>query len=126
MAAGVAKRRVVVTGLGVVSCCGIGTDAFFDGLSRAGDPRASAASPTSTRARYFEPKEARQTDRFAQFSVAAAAAWRSTTPGELGTDPLRTGVIFGTGVGGLETLQEQITRPRREGARGGSRRASSR
>ena len=51
---------------------------------------------------YFEPKEQRQTDRFAQFSVASAALALEDA-GELGTDPLRTGVIYGTGVGGLQT-----------------------
>src|SRR6202034_795766 len=107
MAAGVVQRRVVVTGIGVVSCCGIGADAFFEGLFHSlGDAprRVNDFDP----AKYFEPKEARQTDRFAQFSLASAQMALDDA-GELGTDPLRSGVIYATGVGGLETLQEQMT-----------------
>jgi 3-oxoacyl-[acyl-carrier-protein] synthase II len=58
--------------------------------------------------KYFEPKEARQTDRFAQFSLASAQMALDDA-GELGSNPLRSGVIYATGVGGLETLQEQMT-----------------
>jgi 3-oxoacyl-[acyl-carrier-protein] synthase II len=102
-----AGRRVVVTGIGVVSCCGIGADAFFDGLSRSLDdtPRRVNDFDPSV---YFEPKEARQTDRFAQFSLATAQMALDDA-GPLESEPLRSGVIFATGVGGLETLQEQMT-----------------
>ena len=99
-------RRVAVTGLGVVSCCGLGKDAFFDGLMAPppqGDRHVSDFDPAA----YFELKEARQTDRFAQLSLASAQMALEDA-GELGTDPVRSGVIFATGVGGLETLQEQI------------------
>ena len=106
MPLGAAGRRVAVTGLGVVSCCGIGKDAFFEGLSGPapiGDRHVTNFDPT----RYFEPKEQRQTDRFVQFSVASAEMALEDA-GALGTDPTRTGVIYATGVGGLETLQEQV------------------
>ncbi len=101
-----ARRRVVVTGVGVVSCCGQGRDAFFDGLlgpAPEGVRRVEDFDPTTV----LDPKEARQTDRFAQFSVAAARM-AIEDAGGIHSDPLRAGVIFGTGVGGLETLQEQI------------------
>ncbi len=100
------RRRVAVTGIGVVSCCGTGKDAFFDGLcapAPQGIRRVQDFDPTA----WFDPKVARQTDRFAQFSVAAAAM-AIEDAGGLHADPLRAGVIFGTGVGGLETLQEQL------------------
>ncbi|MCU1493736.1 MAG: Beta-ketoacyl synthase [Acidimicrobiaceae bacterium] len=107
MAPGVAKRRVVVTGLGVLSCCGSDKDTFFDGICGSapdGERRVQDFDPSL----YFEPKEARRTDRFAQLSVAAATLALEDA-GEVGADPERAGVIFGTGVGGLATLQEQIT-----------------
>ena len=100
------RRRVAVTGIGVVSCCGTGKDAFFDGLCAPAPQwirRVQDFDPTA----WFDPKVARQTDRFAQFSVAAAAM-AIEDAGGLHADPLRAGVIFGTGVGGLETLQEQL------------------
>jgi 3-oxoacyl-[acyl-carrier-protein] synthase II len=104
---GGATRRVVVTGIGVVSCCGIGPDPFFEGLAHSlGDAerRVTDFDPSV----YFDPKEARQTDRFAQFSVASAQMALDDA-GELDVDPMRAGVIFATGVGGLQTLQEQMT-----------------
>jgi 3-oxoacyl-[acyl-carrier-protein] synthase II len=53
------------------------------------------------------PKEARRNDRFTQFAVAAAdeAAAEAGLPD--GVDPRRIGVIMGTGVGGLTTLQRE-------------------
>jgi 3-oxoacyl-[acyl-carrier-protein] synthase II len=100
-------RRVVVTGLGVVACCGIGPDAFFEGLhgpAPKGERRVAGFDPSS----WFDPKAARRADRFAQFSVAAAQMALDDA-GDLGADPARAGVLLGTGVGGLETLQQQIT-----------------
>ncbi len=99
-------RRVAVTGLGVVACCGIGPDAFWEGLLRpapSGERRVEDFDPTA----WFGPKEARRVDRFAQFSVAAADMARADA-GDLSPDPDRAGVIFATGVGGLESLEEQI------------------
>lgn len=98
-------RRVAVTGVGVVACCGIGIDAFWDGLlgpAPDGERRVSGFDPTA----WFGPKEARRVDRFTQFSVAAAEMARDDA-GELSPDPDRAGVIFATGVGGLESLEEQ-------------------
>jgi 3-oxoacyl-(acyl-carrier-protein) synthase len=63
-------RRVAITGLGAVTCCGIGIDALWDGLlhpSVVGGP-VTDWDPE----RWFGPKEVRQVDRFAQFSIAAA------------------------------------------------------
>ncbi|MGP8065728.1 MAG: beta-ketoacyl-[acyl-carrier-protein] synthase family protein [Acidimicrobiales bacterium] len=95
-----------MTGLGVLASCGIGKDAFFAGLSgpaAVGPQSVGAFDPAG----WFDPKEARQTDRFAQLSVAAAALALDDA-GELGADPWRVGVIFGTGTGGLATIQEQM------------------
>jgi len=102
----VGGRRVVITGMGIVSCCGIGLDAFWDGLHRPapdGERRVADFDPTA----WFGPKEVRRVDRFAQFSVACADM-ALVDAGEIGVDPDRSGVIFATGVGGLATLQEQI------------------
>jgi 3-oxoacyl-[acyl-carrier-protein] synthase II len=100
------RHRVVVTGLGVIASCGIGKDAFFAGLSgpaAEGPQRVDEFDPSV----WFDAKEARQTDRFAQLSVAAAQLALDDA-GELLADPTRCGVIFGTGTGGLATIQEQI------------------
>jgi 3-oxoacyl-[acyl-carrier-protein] synthase II len=100
-------RRVAVTGMGALARCGTGTDAFWDGLFV--DP-----ADTSRAIDDFDPepwfdnvKESRRTDRFAQFALAVAQMALDQA-GEITVDPLRRGVIYGTGVGGLNTLEEQI------------------
>ena len=111
----VAGRRVAVTGLGVLACCGIGTDAFWDGLQRPA-PAGERRVPDFDPAAWFGPKEARRVDRFAQFSVATAAMALEDA-GDIGVDPDRAGVIYATGVGGLESLEEQIAVFLEKGAR---------
>ena len=98
-------RRVAVTGLGAVTCCGVGVDALWDGLLSpsvvGGEVRGFDA------AEWFGPKEVRQLDRFAQLSIAAADM-AVQSAGDLAIDPAKAGVIFATGVGGLESLAEQV------------------
>ncbi|MHB8593521.1 MAG: beta-ketoacyl-[acyl-carrier-protein] synthase family protein, partial [Acidimicrobiales bacterium] len=108
-------RRVAITGIGVIACCGIGPEAFWNGLLRPapeGERRVSGFDPSE----WLGPKEARRVDRFAQVSVAVADM-AITDAGDLGADPDRAGVIFGTGVGGLESLEEQIAVFLERGAR---------
>jgi 3-oxoacyl-[acyl-carrier-protein] synthase II len=101
-------RRVAVTGIGVVSAAGIGVEAFWDGLC--GPPpegvrRVEGFDPTE----YFDnPKEARRTDRFTQFAMAAAQEAFTSAGPSLHPDPDKAGVIVGTGVGGLETVETQV------------------
>lgn len=99
-------RRVVVTGAGVVAPCGIGRAAYWEGLLRTpaeGLRRVEDFDP----APYFDnPKEARRSDRFSQFALAAAA--EALEHSGLEADPTRVGVNIATGVGGLGTLEEQI------------------
>ncbi len=109
---GVQGRRVAVTGVGVVSSCGIGRDAFWAGLlgpAPEGKRRVTGLDATSV----YGPKEIRRVDRFTQFAAVAAEeaiadAGGLSGPGGLAPDPDRTGVLVGTGVGGLETLEAQI------------------
>jgi 3-oxoacyl-[acyl-carrier-protein] synthase II len=99
-------RRVAITGMGVIASCGIGLDAFWDGL-HAPAPEGVRRVPDFDPTAWFGPKEVRRVDRFAQFSVAAAAMALGDA-GEIGADPDRAGVIFATGVGGLETFESQV------------------
>ncbi|MBM3798946.1 MAG: beta-ketoacyl-ACP synthase II [Actinobacteria bacterium] len=102
-------RRVAVTGLGVVAPCGVGRDAFWSGLL---GPGLSGGRTTNIAdwdpAPYFDsPKEARRADRVEQFGLAAAAE-AFAQAGHVGVDPERFGVVVGTGIGGLHTLEEQV------------------
>ncbi len=117
-AGAVAGRRVAVTGLGVVAPCGIGKDNFWDGLMRApgvGPRRVEDFDATAI----YGPKEIRRADRFSQFAAVAAAEALEDAGGldALGADPDRAGVFMGTGVGGLQTLEDQVIVRRDKGAR---------
>jgi 3-oxoacyl-[acyl-carrier-protein] synthase II len=103
----VAGRRVAVTGLGAVTCCGIGVPVLWEGLLHPGEYGPERRVPDFDPLVWFGPKEARRLDRFAQMSVAAADEALADA-GELGADPERAGVVFATGVGGFNTLAEQI------------------
>ncbi len=111
----VAGRRVAITGIGAVSCCGVGIDALWRGLNGpapTGERRVPDFDPTP----WLGPKDARQLDRFTQFSVAVAAMAMEDA-GEPAADPGRSGVVMGTGVGGLESLEAQILLFGEKGAR---------
>ena len=101
------NRKVVVTGLGVVSSCGTGIESFWEGLCgkpTIGDRRVEDFDPSN----YFEnPKDSRRSDRFTQFAIAAAHMAMDQA-GELTAKVDRSGVFIGTGIGGIETLEEQI------------------
>jgi 3-oxoacyl-[acyl-carrier-protein] synthase II len=111
---------IVITGRGVVSPVATGVEAFFDallgmegGISDEGVAPCAEFDPEVV----MTPKEARRMDRFAQLAVAAAdqAADEAGLLGEV--DPARVGVIVGTGVGGLTTLQAECKTWLEEGDR---------
>ena len=116
-------RRVAVTGIGVVGPCGIGAEAFWQGLlapAPEGDRVVRDFDPSP----WLGPKEARRTDRYAQFAIAASDMALEDA-GELGADPDRSGVLIATGVGGLHTLEDEIAkRVRGEDANGAEKAAS--
>ena len=101
-------RRVVVTGLGVVSPVGIGLDAFWKGLATpppdARERRVEGFDPTP----WITPGQARHLDRFTQFAVAAAEMALEHAGGAPAVDPSRAGVHLGTGIGGVGTLETQV------------------
>jgi 3-oxoacyl-[acyl-carrier-protein] synthase II len=111
---------IVITGRGIVSPVATGVEAFFDallgmegGITDEGVAPCTEFDPEVV----MTPKEARRMDRFAQLAVAAAdqAADEAGLLGEV--DPARVGVIVGTGVGGLTTLQAECKTWLEEGDR---------
>jgi 3-oxoacyl-[acyl-carrier-protein] synthase II len=103
------SREVVITGRGVVAPVGEGADAFFDALTsrRSGIADGVGACADFDSERWMTPKEVRRTDRYAQLAVAAAAQAAEEAGLPDGIEPERLGVVMGTGMGGLGTLERE-------------------
>jgi len=104
-----AGHRVAITGYGVVAPCGIGKQNFWKGLLGPGTTGSVTVEVSEwDPAPYFDgPKEVRRADRCEQYALAAANEAIEQS-GSLPYDPTRIGTIFGTGIGGLRTLEEQV------------------
>ncbi len=115
------KRRVAVTGIGLVTPLGTGTEKTWQGLvnGRSGvgpitrfDASAHAAQIAAevkdfTPEKWFEKKQARNLDLFVQYAIAAAdMAWKDAGLTVTGDNAERIGVITGCGMGGLPTIEE--------------------
>ena len=119
----VLKRRIVVTGMGVVSSLGTDLETFWKNLldGKSGVSRIESFDtseyPTRIAAEikdwqpenHMDKKEARRMDRFVQFGVAAGGMALRDAGIRIGenADPERTGVIVGSGIGGLGSWEEQ-------------------
>jgi 3-oxoacyl-[acyl-carrier-protein] synthase II len=124
------KRRVVITGLGVISSLGEELDVFWKNIqdSKSGvkliarfdaqlyDSKIGGECIEFNPEKYIDKKDVKRLDRFAQFALAASiqAAKNAglSTPLVSGD---RTGVIIGSGIGGLTELEEQHIRLRDKG-----------
>jgi 3-oxoacyl-[acyl-carrier-protein] synthase II len=117
-------KRVVVTGLGLVTPVGTDVDSSWSALL-AGVPGAAPITKFDPRKlsvrfacevkgfdplRYMDRKEARRYDLFAQFALAAAqqAVTQAGLDGKV-PSPDRTGVVIGSGIGGMQTYEENCT-----------------
>ena len=114
--------QVVVTGLGVVTPIGSGTEQFWDGLmsgrSGAGPITQFEADSLPVRiacevtdfdpANYVDARQVGRTDRFTQMAVAAATL-AIEEAGEFDFEKTgdRVGVIIGSGIGGIETIERE-------------------
>jgi 3-oxoacyl-[acyl-carrier-protein] synthase II len=93
----------------VVAPCGLGKDAFWQGLLGPAitDAKAIFIENWDPSAYYASPKESRRADAVEQFAMASATE-AFEHAGKIDVDPRRFGIIYGTGIGGLRTLEEQI------------------
>ncbi|WP_224484957.1 beta-ketoacyl-ACP synthase II [Robertkochia aurantiaca] len=118
-------KRVVVTGLGALTPIGNTKEDYWNGLKNG----VSGAAPIThfdasnfktqfaCEVKNFDPtdfidrKEVRRTDRFAQYALVTADEALKDSGLELESlDKYRVGVIWGAGIGGLETFQEEVVK----------------
>ena len=123
MATNWTERRVVITGIGVVSPLGNDLDTLWNNLlaGQCGIDRITLFDPTAFDTQiagevkgldpapaFPSPKELRRTDRFTQFGVHAG--WQALKDSGMELDKLNRdeiGVFIGSGIGGLSTTEEQ-------------------
>jgi len=119
-----AHPPALVTGIGVITSCGLDVETLWDALvhGRSGISRLERVDTTGLRTliggeiKNFDPEayipanECRRMDRFTQMAVAASLAALNDAGLQIGPDrAFRTGVVFGTGIGGIETMCQQIS-----------------
>jgi len=104
-------KRVAITGIGALTPLGVGADALVERWSEG----VSGIEDGLGRCQEYDPKdhlstkEARRADRFTQLALVAGnealaqAGWEDGPP----MDPARAGCIFGTGIGGIGTIEDQ-------------------
>ena len=116
-------KRVVVTGLGAITPVGNSVPEFWEnlvnGVSGAGPITHFDASLFKTQfacevknfdaTKYIDRKEARKMDRYTQLAVAVAQEAVSDSGLDIENEDLnRIGVIFGAGIGGIRTFEEEV------------------
>ncbi|MCY2950669.1 MAG: beta-ketoacyl-ACP synthase II [Planctomycetota bacterium] len=117
------KRRVAITGLGVITSLGETPEALWEGVcaGRSGISMITRWDTTKYPTRFggecakfnvsrygVDAREAKRLDRFGQFGLAAAVVSVKDAGLDFAKeDPYRCGVIIGSGIGGIETIEEQ-------------------
>ncbi len=116
------REKIVVTGLGVISPFGDGVEVFWDALKNSKiaigkvslfdasqlNCQVAAECKNFDPTKYMDPKEAKRSDRYTHFAVAAAKlaiADAGINMDEVNRD--RMGVLIGSGVGGMDTIEKQ-------------------
>ena len=115
------ERRVVITGLGAITPVGNNVEEFWKGIKegKCGIDEITAFDTTGYKVHlageikgynaedYFDKREAKRMDKFSQYGIIAAReAWKDSGLDKEKEDMERVGVILGSGIGGLETIEK--------------------
>ena len=119
------ERRVVVTGLGAITPIGNNVEEFWKGIreGKCGIDNITAFDATNFKVKlaaevknydpeeYFERREAKRLDKFSQYAIIAAReAWKDSGLDKEKENMERVGVILGSGIGGIETIETEQTK----------------
>ena len=124
------ERRVVITGLGALTPIGNSTEDFWDGIKagKCGIDQITKFDITNFKVKlagelkgynpedYFERRQAKRLDKFSQYAmVASREAWKDSGLDKETENMERVGIIIGSGIGGIETIEEENEKCIRKG-----------
>ena len=116
------RQRIVITGIGVISPFGDGIEPFWDSIVQGKNGignvtlfdatdfncRVAAECKGFDATKYMDPKEVKRSDRYTHFALAASKlAMQDAGLKEGDVAPERFGVLIGSGVGGMDTIEKQ-------------------
>lgn len=117
-------RRVVITGLGAITPIGNNVEEFWKGIKegKCGIDEITHFDTSNFKVKlaaevknynpedYFDKKSAKRLDTFSQFAIIAAKeAWNDSKLDKENENMERVGVILGSGIGGLETMEKEMS-----------------
>ena len=115
-------RRVVITGLGAITPIGNNVEEFWDGIKKGkcGIDKITAFDASNFKVKlaaevkgynpedHFDRREAKRLDKFSQYAIIAAReAWKDSGLDKEKENMERVGVILGSGIGGVETIENE-------------------
>ena len=119
------ERRVVITGLGTINPVGNTVEEFWDGIKegKCGIDEITAFDTTNFKVKlaaelknynsenYFEKRDAKRLDKFSQYAmISAREAWNDSMLDKEKENMERVGVVLGSGIGGISTIEEEQTK----------------
>ena len=119
------ERRVVITGLGAITPIGNDVKKFWEGIKegKCGIDQITAFDTTNFKVKlaaevkgynaedYFDKREAKRLDKFSQYAIIASKeAWKDSGLDKEKENMERVGVILGSGIGGIETIETEQTK----------------
>lgn len=116
------ERRVVITGLGALTPIGNSTEEFWNGIKegKCGVDEIKSFDTTDFKVKlaaelkgynpedYFDKREAKRLDKFSQYAmIAAREAWKDSGLDKENENMERVGIIIGSGIGGIQTIETE-------------------
>ena len=117
------EKRVVITGMGAITPIGNSVEEFWKGIKEGKcgideityfdnsnfKVKLAAEIKNYNPEEYFDRKEAKRTDKFTQYAmVASREAWKDSGLEQEKENMERVGIILGSGIGGIETMEGNI------------------
>ena len=115
-------KRVVITGLGAITPIGNNVEEFWNGIKegKCGIDEIKAFDTSNFKVKlaaevknynqedYFERREAKRLDKFSQYAIIAAReAWKDSKLDKEKENMERVGIVVGSGIGGIETIETE-------------------